>query len=637
MDMRNTLIVVVFCILLVPSFAGIVAKLPNGKEISLYETVYALVIGNGDYSNGWNDLPNAVKDAGEVAMKFRQFGFNVTDKYNLNSAEMNKAISEFVYTQGKDENSALLVYYAGHGDTEISADGEKLGYIIPVDTPLQQQNPLLFSDKAISMMKIEEYSLKIKSRHVLMLFDSCFSGSIFDLGRNPVPPVIDEKAQAKVRQYITSGSEDESVPDKSYFKTCFLQGLDGYADLNRDGYVTGQELGSYLSDQVVNYTNRAQHPQFGKIRNPNLDKGDFVFVLGQSSGALTNSTSPSNKEADQEVETEYRTGSIRIESSIAGDIYLDKKLICSIGQGEIKTIKRTPTGIHDVELRSPKETQSKRINVYQDQLSELRFIPDLSAQGMVYVEGSSFMMGDDFGVGDPDEKPLHKVNISSFYIGKYELTQKIFKEIMGYNTSYFMNPDAPVEMVSWYECIDLCNKLSKKEDLEPVYTIIQSVKDPGNMQPEDDIKWQVIYEPRANGYRLPTEAEWEYAARGGKLSRSTQYAGSSNPWTIGWYNDPDSDEWLWETQPVGAKQANELGLFDMSGNVYEWCWDWYGDYPSTELHNPDGPASGNYRVIRGGSFYSESMRLRLSLRGYDRPNRYFSLIGMRLARSVGGN
>ncbi len=182
-----------------------------------------------------------------------------------------------VYDLGIEKDRGLLFYYAGHGETETMADGSRLGYIIPRDCPLLKKDPRGFSNHAISMKEIESVSLRVRSKHVLMLFDSCFSGALFALVR-AVPDDITEKSTLPVRQYITAGREDEQVPDKSIFKRCFLLGLDGDADLTGDGYITGSELGMYLSDKVVNYTHRQQHPQYGKINNPDLDRGDFIFV-----------------------------------------------------------------------------------------------------------------------------------------------------------------------------------------------------------------------------------------------------------------------------------------------------------------------------------------------------------------------
>ncbi|MEE9390013.1 MAG: DUF1566 domain-containing protein, partial [Candidatus Aminicenantaceae bacterium] len=144
--------------------------------------------------------------------------------------------------------------------------------------PLKSKDPVGFTQKAISMEAIQTYSLQLKSKHLLAIFDSCFSGSIFALGR-AAPADITYKTALPVRQYITAGNADEIVPDKSLFKECFLEALKGDGDANSDGYVTGSELGMYLESKVVNYSRNAQHPQYGKIRNIKLDKGDFVFVL----------------------------------------------------------------------------------------------------------------------------------------------------------------------------------------------------------------------------------------------------------------------------------------------------------------------------------------------------------------------
>jgi uncharacterized caspase-like protein len=204
-------------------------------------------------------------------------GFEVKLVLDPTYREMRTVLNEMIYQMGNEKSRALLFYFAGHGETETLADETKMGYIIPKDCPLLEQNPMGFGTHAISMRDIESISLRIKAKHVLMLFDSCFSGSLFALVR-AVPAAITEKSALPVRQYITAGGEDEQVPDKSMFKRCLLIGLEGDADLTGDGYITGSELGMYLSEKVVNYTHRRQHPQYGKINNPDLDRGDFIFV-----------------------------------------------------------------------------------------------------------------------------------------------------------------------------------------------------------------------------------------------------------------------------------------------------------------------------------------------------------------------
>ena len=255
---------------------GISVISKQGESLHLYKDYHALVVGISNYER-WPKLPNAVKDAKEVGAKLREMGFAVKLVLDPTSREMKTVLSEMVYDMGREENRALLFYYAGHGETETMADNTKLGYIIPRDCPLLNKDPMGFATHAISMKDIESTSLRIRAKHVLMLFDSCFSGSLFALVR-AVPEDITDKSNQPVRQYITAGREDEQVPDRSMFKRCFLLGLEGDADLTGDGYITGTELGMYLSDKVVNYTHRQQHPQYGKINNPDLDRGDFVFV-----------------------------------------------------------------------------------------------------------------------------------------------------------------------------------------------------------------------------------------------------------------------------------------------------------------------------------------------------------------------
>jgi uncharacterized caspase-like protein len=255
---------------------GISIVSEEGENLYLYTDRYALVVGISEYEK-WPKLPNAVNDAKAVAAKLKEMGFEVKLVLDPTSRAMKAVLNEMVYELGREENRALLFYYAGHGETETMADNTKLGYLIPTDCPLLKKDPMGFATHATSMKDIESISLRIRSKHVLMIFDSCFSGSLFALVR-ALPEDITEKSTLPVRQYITAGREDEQVPDRSMFKRCFLLGLEGEADLTRDGYITGSELGMYLSEKVVNYTRRQQHPQYGKINNPELDRGDFIFV-----------------------------------------------------------------------------------------------------------------------------------------------------------------------------------------------------------------------------------------------------------------------------------------------------------------------------------------------------------------------
>jgi len=329
------------------------------------------------------------------------------------------------------------------------------------------------------------------------------------------------------------------------------------------------------------------------------------------------------------------TGSLNVQAGFSGNIYIDGKLICPISAGESKVLEGISTGYREVELRGAKGSIKQTVTIYPDDYTEVRFIEDLTHKGLVYVDGGSFQMGDPNGNGHKDERPQHYVSLSPFYIAKYEVSQKQFKDVMGYNTSWFTGSANPVEMVSWYEAVEFCNKLSIAEGLEPAYTINKTIKDADNYQPEDNLKWRVDWNPKANGYRLPTEAEWEFAARGGAYSKGYAYAGYSDPYGYAQYYDYDKKQYPRNPSICGNFKPNELGLYDMGGNVYEWCWDWYGDYSIMAQNNPAGPKAGNGRVIRGGSWYSNKSKLRVFQRGFELPDRYYNVIGIRLARSSG--
>jgi len=216
---------------------------------------------------------------------------------------------------------------------------------------------------------------------------------------------------------------------------------------------------------------------------------------------------------------------------------------------------------------------------------------------MVFVKGGSFTMGATSEQGseaESDEKPAHRVKLSDFYIGKYEVTQEQWEAVMGDNPSNFKgDPNCPVEQVSWNDVQKYITKLNQLT---------------------------------GKSYRLPTEAEWEYAARGGTNSKSYKYSGSNTLNIVAWYYDNSNSK----THPVGTKNPNELGIYDMSGNVWEWCNDWYGLYPSSSQTNPQGPSSSSNRVFRGGSWSYSARRCRVSDRYGALPGDRYDILGFRL-------
>ena len=218
---------------------------------------------------------------------------------------------------------------------------------------------------------------------------------------------------------------------------------------------------------------------------------------------------------------------------------------------------------------------------------------------MVRVEAGTFTMGATPEMEDPlsDEKPTHQVTLTNdYYMGKYEVTQALWQAVMGYNSSDLNGDNLPVENVSWDECQKFISKLNSIT---------------------------------GKTFRLPTEAEWEYAARGGKKSRGYQYSGSNNLSDVAWYKDNSGGK----IHAVGSKQSNELGIYDMSGNVWEWCNDWFGSYSHSSQANPTGANSGAFRVIRGGGSGDSAGFGRLSCRLYFTPDSLGYGLGLRLVLS----
>jgi hypothetical protein len=251
----------------------------EGNRIELYRGSYALIVGNSNYTNGWDPIPGAIRDVNDVAKVLEKQGFNVSLKTDLNRDNFSRAMSEFSLKYGKAEDNRLLFYFAGHGYTQKLATGEELGYLVMTNAPLPHKDLIGFSLCSVDMQSVVTQAKIIHARHVLFMFDSCFSGSIVDMRENIVPKSISDKIKFPVRQFITAGRADEPVPDQSVFKQAFLDLLEGRDEEPvPDNYITGEELGYYLKIKVPEY-NPNQHPQYGKIRDPRLDKGDFVFVL----------------------------------------------------------------------------------------------------------------------------------------------------------------------------------------------------------------------------------------------------------------------------------------------------------------------------------------------------------------------
>ena len=282
---------------------------------------------------------------------------------------------------------------------------------------------------------------------------------------------------------------------------------------------------------------------------------------------------------------ESEEGTVKLKASAPSNIQITlteetKALVASDKQSKGSQQSKT----------SKKETYSKPISIRVKKGIRIE---------MVHVEAGTFTMGATPEMEEPFdyEKPAHQVTLTNdYYIGKYEVTQALWKAVMGYTHSKYKGDNLPVESVRWHECQEFINKLNTMTGKK---------------------------------FRLPTEAEWEYAARGGNKSRGYQYSGSNNLSDVAWYKENSGST----THPVGSKQANELGIYDMTGNVDEWCQDWYDNYSSSSQTNPTGGTIDSYRVARGGSWEMIARGCRSSFRSLLDSFTQSDQIGFRLVLS----
>lgn len=713
---------------------SITAREPDGTstEIPLYSGYYALVIGCGDYRNGWQPLTGPQKDATEIAEMFREMGWTVDLLLDPDWKRLRGALNEVIIGPGRERDKAVAIWFSGHGHTLQEASGTKLGYIVPVDAPDPYDDELGFMNSAIDMRQVETVAKRIPAKHVLMLFDCCFSGAIFAMVRAKPSPFIEDKVGKPVRQFITAGTEDELVPDRSLFKTCFIQGVkDRYADRNRDGYVTGEEVGAYLAERVVNYTRSRQHPQYGKINDPKLDKGDFVFLLdqagpetakapaaetapgaqqaaeaapgmtagapsgglpgpgdmaqqapgvpaasGQQGGSLLVESQPPGAQVslqlgDKSLEgktphtfTDLEPGAAKLTAKLSGyrtksetihvkpgeqtsaNLVLDKVVRKTVTEGSI-SVNSKPAGAYwyvngVFEGKTPgKKTGVKRgeykiavkktgyksweksVDVgsgdREDLVAELEavapeevetFIEPTTGMEFVLLPAGCITMGSPWTswrqrMSHSDEGPAHEVCFNQFWMSRFETTNAQYRQFKkehdsGKHLENSLNgDDQPVLQVSWDDAKAFAEWLTKRSGGE--------------------------FE-----YRLPTEAQWEYACR----ARTTSEAYWGEGFSQLYENTAGSQDGYEGTAPVGCFQPNNFGLYDMLGNVLEWCEDGYSEnaYGEHVRNNPRGPTGGKFRVVRGGNYQLSPDKCRSAKRFSQGSDVADQRVGFRLVR-----
>ena len=509
-----------------------------GNQVGLYKGSYALIIGVSDYTEGWQDLESVPSEVNDLVSALEEQGFHVVKVLNPNSEALEKSFKDFIAQYGFDPDNRLLFFFSGHGYTRQVGNITK-GYLVPTDAPIPEHDAKGFKNKALSMKQIITWAEgEIESKHALFLFDSCFSGTILtSRGRPPIPRPIRDSTNHPVRQFRSAGTSGQLVPSQSVFVPYFIRALKGDGDLNRDGYVTGTELGLYLRDQIMGGDTH-QTPQVGKSFNPNFNEGDFVFSL------------LNREQVEQSVDT----------------IVINKKEL-EFERWAVKDLTRFLSR-EAVRLRE----ENKRLKVEKETLAGLQQSPtppkatsnDQCPNKMSFIPGGVFLAG--------EVKSLKEMSLNAFCMDQYEVTQAEYERVVGTNPSKLKGENRPVEQVSWYEAKAYCKKVDK---------------------------------------RLPTEWEWEKAAKAGTV---TNYY---------WGNDPSSTYawnvggWLGGHHPVGKKKPNTFDLYDMSGNVSEWT---------------DSDYEGSKKVTRGGSWYGITNNLRSASRvGFGPTFRYRSY-GFRCAK-----
>ena len=658
---------------------------PSGEEVKGNQWLF--VIGINSYIN-WPRLKTAVNDAKAVKdVLLERYYFNkshVIELYDENATEKNIIKKLRHLAKNVKSDDSLLIYYAGHGYIDPIT---KEGKWIPVESGIQDTSSWISNHDIKNYLRTDV----IKANHVLLISDSCFSGDFFRGKRGKLPKVTDEviKRAYKLssRQAITSGGL-EPVSDAGFGNnSVFTHFLVKTLKENQKPYLIPSEFFPDIRAGVSE--NAEQFPQLGSLKDTGGQQGgELVLFLKQEEqlSKLSKVTEEKRAELDRlaKLEKESRKAKEKEQAEIAQKekelARLDKEILVMkkrLGSNSAKTgdsldamfamVKQKEEQDHRLsELKRKREEEERKrrkeierlkreqykkkkkavgddIKKYEEivnskygkEMKEMAWnsliekYPDaggveygnLSAlkaklgiiEGMVFIKGGCFDMGDTFGDGYDDEKPVHEVCVDDFYMGEHEVTQKEWKEVTGNNPSEFKNcgDDCPVESVSWNDVQEYIRKLNNQSGLN---------------------------------YRLPTEAEWEYAAREG--GKRVKFSGFSDERDLSlhanfcdvncgydWKTSNQNDGYK-NTSPVKSFRPNSLGLHDMTGNVWEWVSDWYDKdyYRNSPRNNPIGPRSGEYRVLRGGSWDSSPKNVRAANRiGGGPDDRAYSL-GFRVAQ-----
>jgi len=547
------------------------------KENPTTEKRKAVVIGMSDYGSG-KSLDNTLRDADDMADVFTRLGFEVTLIKNNDMRGLENNLADWYRAiEGID---MAVFYFAGHG---VQVNNEN--YLIPVDAKLNSP-----TDVRYNALNVNQVLGNMDDRRVgmkLLILDACRD--------NPF-------TRSWTRGGDKTGLANMTAPDGTYIAfaaAANAEAADGgnlgngvftyylKKEIVKAG-ISIDDIFSNVASSVYNHTNKQQRPS----RINDLMEIFYFIPPGNNNPTPTPTPAPSEvtkryyyyvdqngNESRSHFEDRKTAESEMKNKNLYGKIYSNG--------GEVFVVEKP------FEQPKPVIVTKRNGDTWNPDGIE-----------MVYVEGGTFLMGCTSEQGSDcfdREKPAHQVTVNSYYIGKYPVTQAQWKAVMGNNPSYFKGDNLPVEQVSWDDAQEFIRKLNAKT---------------------------------GKNYRLPTEAEWEFAARGGSNSRGYKYSGSNNLSNVGWNTDNSGSK----TQPVGTKQANELGIYDLSGNVWEWCNDFMNYYETHAQTNPQGPLKGigGWHVYRGGSCNSKEKLLRVSYRehGGNIDNYHYKYTGFRLAHNA---
>jgi formylglycine-generating enzyme required for sulfatase activity len=560
---------------------------------------WAVVIGNGSYAE-LGKLKNPANEAADMAASLVELGFKVEVYFDASLSRMEEAVARLGANLAQSADSIGFFFYAGHGAQSGGAN-----YLIPADARIVSES--LLKTKALSAQTVLDALQGARNALNVVVLDACRDNP-FWWSRSGMRGLSEVRTQPPGSIVAYATSVGSVVQDGTGRNGVFT------AELLKQLMVPGIEI-----SEVFKRTGAAVQAATSGRQVPAVYNRFFgnAYLAGAASKISSMTVTSAAKDY----------GTITVTAKSAGTLFIDGVELGSLGVDYSARLDGMEAGTRDVEIRyADGKRESIRVNVLPKGNCDAAFTyvpmivsapapergPEKSIRSEIFVQGGVFLMGSDDE--DDDAKPVHEVRVSSFWIMATEVTQKDFAALMWGNPSSFKGDTLPVEDVSWYDAVTYANELSVKDGLRPAYTINGE---------------RVRCEWWANGWRLPTEAEWEYAAQGGEKSRSYTYSGSNDADAAAWYTVTTDDE---GTKPVGTKAANELGLYDMSGNVSEWCWDRYGAYSAGTQSDPRGAASGTGRVIRGGSWRDVAAYVRIATRHSMTPRLQHYYIGFRLVR-----